>query len=241
MESDIRFLIEQGKSYFKNQAYLKAETIFNKIIAGKKEFADVYNMLGVINQQGGQFNKAIAYFQRALKINPSYTEAMLNLSVIYNDLGEYKLAKQILAKSKKQTAKKGDKLDPFLRGKLANKHAEVADIYRGVGIYGRAIDEYQHALELAPHFYDIRNRLGICLREEGLKKEALKEFQKIAKEKPTYTEAQIQLGITLYSLSKKKEARQVWLKLIGQNPKHELVRMYLKLSEGQDQPKKKKK
>lgn len=231
MESDIRYLIEQGKNYFKNQAYQKAEVIFQKIIANKKEFADVYNMMGVINHQLGQFHRAIHFFQKALKINPHYTEAMLNLSVLYNDLGEYKLSKQLLAKSKKENRKANDKLDPFIRGKLSNKHAEIGDVYRGVGLFREAIAEYHRALDLAPHFYDIRNRLGICLREEGKKKEALKEFQRIAKEKPTYSEARIQLGITHYSLGQKADARKVWKKLAEHNPKHELVRMYLKLSE----------
>ncbi len=231
MESDIRYLLDQGKNYFKNQAYRKAEFIFNKILSNKKEFADVYNMLGVINHQTGQFNKAIGFFQKALKINPNYTEAMLNLSVLYNDLGEYRQSKLLLNKSKKETKKSKDHLDPFIKGKLANKHAEVGDLYRGVGLFDKAIEEYERALDLAPHFYDIRNRLGICLREEGKKKEAFKEFQKIYKEKPSYTEAQIQLGITLYSLGQKKEARNVWNKLIATNPKHELVKMYLKLSE----------
>jgi len=231
MESDIRYLLEQGKNFFKNQAYKKAESIFEKIIADKREFADVYNMLGVINHQAGEFSRAINYFQKALKINPNYTEAMLNLSVLYNDLGEYKQARALVAKSKKETKKTRDQLDPFLKGKLANKHAEVGDLYRGVGVYDRAVEEFQKALELAPNFYDIRNRLGICLRELGKKKESLKEFQKIAKEKPSYMEAQVQLGVTHYSLGQKKEARQVWNKLAGINPKHELVRMYLKLSE----------
>ncbi len=233
MDTDIRYLIEQGKNFFKNQAYKKAESIFEKIIADKKEFADVYNMLGVINHQGGEFNRAITYFQKALKINTNYTEAMLNLSVLYNDLGEYKQARALVAKSKKESKKTRDQLDPFLKGKLANKHAEVGDLYRGVGIYDRAVQEYKRALELAPNFYDIRNRLGICLRELGKKKDALKEFQKIAKEKPSYMEAQVQLGVTYYSLAQKKEARNVWNKLAAKNPKHELVRMYLKLSDGE--------
>lgn len=233
METDIRYLIEQGKNFFKNQAYKKAESVFEKIIADKREFADVYNMLGVINHQVGEFNKAISYFQKALKINNNYTEAMLNLSVLYNDLGEYKQARALVARSKKESKKTGNQLDPFLKGKLANKHAEVGDLYRGVGIYEKAVEEYKKALELAPNFYDIRNRLGICLRELGKKKEALKEFQKIAKEKPSYTEAQIQLGVTFYSIGQKKEARNVWNKLAALNPKHELVRMYLKLSDDQ--------
>lgn len=231
MEPDIRYLIDQGKQFFKNQAYRKAETIFLKLIGGQHEFADVCNMLGVIYHQTGQFSKAISFFQRALKINPNYTEALLNLSVLHNDLGEYKAARQLLAKSKKNLERSGDKIDPFVKGKLANKHAEMGDLYRGVGLYERAVREFNTALGLAPHYCDIRYRMAVCLREEGKKQEALKEFQKIIREKPAYIDAQIQIGITLFSQGKKKEARQIWTKLAKINPKHQLVRLYLRLSE----------
>lgn len=230
MESDIRYLIDQGKIYFKNQAYKKAEAVFLKILSHKQEFADVYNMLGVIYHQSGQFSQAINHFEKALKINSNYTEAMLNLSVLYNDLGDYKKSKQLLSKSKKALNAK-DPIDPFIKGKLANQHAETGDLYRGVGMYRQAIEEFKKALELAPHFYDIRNRLGICLREEGHKKESLKEFEQIVKARPGYADAHIQLGLTLFGMGQYGDARKVWVKLAQSNPKHELVKTYLRLSE----------
>ncbi|MBX7149970.1 tetratricopeptide repeat protein [bacterium] len=231
MDADIKYLIEQGKNFFKNQAYKKAEGFFLKVIASNREFADVYNMLGVIYHQSGEFSRAIESFEKALKINPNYTEALLNLSVLYNDLGEYRQAKQLVMKSKKMAAKSGDAIDPFVKGKLANKHAEVGDMYRGVGLYADAVNEYGRALRLAPHFYDIRNKMGICMREDGKKKEALSEFVRITKEKPTYAEAQIQLGISYYALGQVGDARKVWIKLSQENPKNQMVKTYLRLSE----------
>src|SRR3990167_11399988 len=102
MEPDIRYWFEQGKEFFKNQAYRRAEGFFLKIIGSKSEFADVYNMLGVLYHQSGRYEDAISSFEKALKINPRYTEAMLTLSVLYNDMGEYKLSKKLLDRSKKK-------------------------------------------------------------------------------------------------------------------------------------------
>ena len=39
-------------------------------------------------------------FFMALSINPRYTEAMLNLAVLYNDLGQYAEAKKLYGKLK---------------------------------------------------------------------------------------------------------------------------------------------
>lgn len=237
MEPDIRYLIEQGKAFFRNQAFKKAEEALLKIVANKNEFADVYNMLGMIAHQTGQFGRAVSFFQKAIKINPNYTEALLNLSVLYNDLGEYKLSRQVLAKSKKKSEE--DRMAPFIKGKLANKHAEIGDLYRGAGLHHEAVEEFKKALDLAPHFLDIRYRLGISFREDEKKKEALKEFQTIVKEKPAYTDAHIQMGVTLYSLGKKGEAHKVWTRLARKNPRNQLVRMYLQLSDEQKGKKKK--
>jgi tetratricopeptide (TPR) repeat protein len=231
MDSDIKYLIDQGKNFLANQAYKKAESIFVKIVSNNKKFADVYNMLGVIYHQTGQFEKAISHFKNALEINPNYTEAMLNLSVLYNDLGEYKLSKKLLNDAQKlNKSSYKDKLAPLVKAKLSNQHADLGDTYRGLGLYPQAITEFKKALELAPHFYDIRNRLGICLREDNKKAQAIKEFQKIVKEKPSYLDAQIQLGVTLFSSGKKLEAAKLWLKLAKAHPENELVNMYLELS-----------
>jgi len=101
MEADIRYLVEQGKTLFRNQDYQKAERTLLRVTSLHHGYADVFNMLGMIYHQGGEFSKSIAHFKKALKINPTYTEALLNLSILYNDIGEYKLSKQLLNKSKK--------------------------------------------------------------------------------------------------------------------------------------------
>ena len=44
----------------------------------------------------GELRKASAHFEKALEINPRYTEASLNLAITYNDLGEFKKAQEVL-------------------------------------------------------------------------------------------------------------------------------------------------
>ena len=43
----------------------------------------------------GQFARAQRAFEAALRLNPAYTEAALNLAVIYNDMGKYREAKEV--------------------------------------------------------------------------------------------------------------------------------------------------
>ena len=138
---DSRNLFSEGKRAFQQHNYETAQKLFTKLIRKRPYFADVYNMLGVIYHNSGQFNDAVKFFEKALKINPKYTEALLNLAVLYNDLGKYKRARELYAKvQEKSREQKGSKMDPFIRAKLANRHAEIGDIYEGIGFFREAVE-----------------------------------------------------------------------------------------------------
>lgn len=230
---EIRALFSEGKKAFQQHQYEHAQKIFLQLIQKKPYFADVYNMLGVISHNSGQFTDATGYFEKALKINPKYTEALLNLAVLYNDLGEYKKARALYAKvQEKSREHKGSKMDPFIRAKLANRHAEVGDIYEGIGFYKEAIEEYRKALHLGPTFLDIRCKLAVCLREMGKHRDAIEEFKRVLKANPKYHYAGVQLGVTLYASGKTKEAVAQWKKTLKAEPGHEGAKMYLRLAEG---------
>lgn len=231
MQDEIRNTIEQGKFFFKTENYRKAEELFRKVVAKKKEFADVYNYLGLIAHEKGRFDDAIEAFERALKINSRYTEALLNLSILYNDMGEYNKAKRLVEQSKLDASKTKTAIDPFIRSKLANKHAEVGDWYRGVGAYEQAIEEYRKALGLEERYVDIRTKMAVCHRETGNAKQALTELQRAVKDNVKFQDAAVQLGVTYYSLGKKTDARNVWKAAVKRFPSSKTLKMYLRFTD----------
>ena len=231
MMENIQELVEQGKQCFENKDYTTAEFYFRKVIQSNANFADIHNMLGVICHVEGKFESAIRSFESALKINPHYTEALLNLAVLYNDLGRYPEAKKLYSALRKKENGVHKEIEPVLKGKLSNMHANLGDTYRSIGLYKHAVDEYKKALELNPTYADIRTKMGIALREEGKLDESVKEFKKVVKEDPKYILAKIQLGITYYSLAKPNDAKQEWQAVLKQDPQNESAKIYLKLCE----------
>lgn len=224
-------LVELGKQCFENKDYTRAERYLRQVLNHNNHYADVHNMLGVICHIEGKFDSAIICFKEALKINPHYTEALLNLAVLYNDLGRYQDAKKLYTNlHKKEDGSKQD-IEPVLKGKLSNMHAEVGDVYRSIGLYKFAIEEYKKALTLNPTYVDIRTKLGVALREEGHFDTSLKELKQVAKEDPRYIMARIQMGVTFYSLKKLKEAKLEWQAVLKQDPENESAKMYLRLCE----------
>ena len=80
MDLALKQLLTLGRGYFEKKQYERAEKYLSQIVEQNQSFADVYNMLGVIYHDVGQFSRAQQCFEEALKINPAYTEASLNLA-----------------------------------------------------------------------------------------------------------------------------------------------------------------
>lgn len=240
MKHDINELVSIGKQFFEKKEYEKAANYFKQLVEKGVRYADVYNMLGVIEHIEGRFDSSIKLFKEALGINPNYTEALLNLAVLYNDLGHYGEAKALYANLHKN--KKGTKKDiePVLKGKLSNLHSNIGDIYRNLGLYQYAIDEYGKALSLNPGYLDIRAKLGVSFRENGDLQKSMAELKKVIKEDPKYVSAKVQLGVTYYSMNKLTEAKKQWNEALKKDPKNEYASMYLKLAEEKKSTKTKK-
>lgn len=227
----IQELVEMGKKCFENKDYSEAERYLRQVTKGQSHYADIHNMLGVIYHVEGKFESAIESFSQALKINPNYTEALLNLAVLYNDLGRYPEAKKLYGVLHKKQKGISQEVEPVLKGKLSNLHADLGDIYRSIGLYPHAVAEYEKALEFNPTYLDIRTKLGIALREKGDLENSLKEFKKILKQDGDYLHAKIQLGISHYSAGKTKEAKKEWEEVLKKDPANETAKIYLRLGE----------
>src|SRR5690606_6157491 len=157
------------------------------------------NMLGVIWHAQGRFAEAEEAFERALSINPAYTEAALNLSVTYNDRGKYHKAREVYGTVVEQSIAGKRSLDAYASGKLANMHADLGDASCGLSMANEAVREFQRARDLCPTFVDLRNRLGNVLREMGDAHAAAAEYETVKQQRPDYLPARMALGLALYA------------------------------------------
>lgn len=226
--SDLRNQIQLGKDLAKAKEYEKAEKIFVQILK-THQLADVHNALGMCYADTGNFNAAEYCFKEALKINPNYMEAALNLSVLYNNLGKGKESKEIYKKLTKYGAAGRGAMDPLLMQRIANYYGEIGNLYNGVGEYKLAIAAYEQALDLCPQFLDIQTKLGTAYREAGQKTKALKLFEKAKRKAGKYAPFWVALGVTYYAANKPREAKKAWEKAKQIEPKNLSARAYLQL------------
>jgi tetratricopeptide (TPR) repeat protein len=218
-----------GKRSFDERKYDTALQYLEKVAAEKNQFADVYNMLGLIYYNNSRFEDAIKAFKKAIEINPAYTEASLNLSVVYNELGQFERSSEVYAVAKEGRKDAKSYLDPYVKGKLANMHSGLGSIYKDLGFYSEAADEFRKALKLRPEFADIKTSLGVVLRDMKDFDSALKELEDAVRENPDYTQSRVQLGLTYYAMGQHEKAKTEWLKVLRANPADKVAQMYMNL------------
>ena len=221
-------IYEEAKRLFEEGNYDEAEPLLKTIIQQKPTYADVLNKLGFIENLKGNLEEAVKYFERAVTINPRYTEASLNLAITYNELGEFKKAEEVMAMAAQIARDKRGKLDHFVAGKLANEHYRIGNIYLDFGLYDDAIEEYRKALELYPELPDVHTKLGVALRNKGEFEEAIVHFNRAKEINPSYSAAWIQLGLTYYMKGLTGLAVEEWENALKENPGIKEAEAYLR-------------
>jgi tetratricopeptide (TPR) repeat protein len=221
-------IYEEGRVHFEQGRFEPAARCFWEIVKDAPDrFADVYNKLGIIYHRKGLTDKAIAYLEKALKVNPAYTEAALNLSIVYNEIGRYEEAHKIFKRAVKTVSKTRTIKDPYIEGRLANEHARLGDQYYDLGRFKEAIAEYKKALKLRPKFPDISTQLGIAYRESGDLEAAIKTFAKTLDTHTRYLPAFLQLGLVYYMKGFVDMAILEWKEALAIDPENRDARIYL--------------
>jgi len=231
MDETLKHLLSLGRSYFARRDFLMAEKFLAQVVEKHRGFADVFNMLGVIYHDQSQFDRAQRSFEAALEINPGYSEAALNLAVIYNEAGRYEDARRIYREAMAASREGDVRVDPVVRGKIANMYADIGEVYLSVGMAQDAITAFQQALNLAGDFVDIRMKLATALRERGESEQSVRELERVVELRPGYAAGQVALGVSLYAAGRHDEALGRWRQVLAElDPEHRAAKMYLALA-----------
>lgn len=233
MDDHLKQLLLLGREHFEKRELEKAEYLLKQVLEKTDRFADVYDMLGVIAHSKGDFASAEQHFERAVRINPNYTEAQLNLMVTYNDLGKYDAARKIYAEIRTRGGEGQRQTDPFAKGKIANMHAEISQAYQDVGMLPEAIGELEKGVALCPTFADLRTRLGVLYRDSGDVGRALEQFEEAIEVNPKYVHARVMRGVLLLTSGAVDRAIEEWKQVLELDGQNKSAQMYLRIAQAQ--------
>jgi tetratricopeptide (TPR) repeat protein len=227
----VKQLLVLGREHYAKREFEKAEQMLRMVLEEEDRYADVHDMLGVIAHSRGNLLVAERHFERALELNPGYTEAALNLAVTYNDRGKYERAREVYTRIKVGPSGTAQGLDPFARGKIANMHADLGQAYQDAGLVREAVAELEKAVGLCPQFADLQTKLGALLREINDLPGARTHYEAALQAKPNFVPARIQLGVILLALGEAKAAEEHWKHAVSVEPDNSQAKMYLRMLE----------
>ena len=228
MSRELESLIRMGKSAFGEMDFLRAERLLREAVAAGAKYADIYYTLGLIEHHRGNFRQAVDQFGLAVAANPDYTEALLSLSITLNDMGRYEEARAAYAKAAEVLSRDGAApRENLFRGRIANLHKELGELYLALGQHDDAIVEFRKSVAVAPWYPDLRIRLVVALRESGRTEEALSEVDAFLEGSPRSAPALLQKGILHYLAGDRLAARRSWEEALYRDPLNRLVQVYL--------------
>ena len=173
-KSKMRRKIERGLPIMKS--YLKRNPNDSYILT----------MLGGIYCSLGRYGEAKAYLNKALHINPNWSETNYNLGLT--------LQKQRKLEAAIRCYKKAIAGDPL----LAEAYASLAAIYTQKGMLDNAISELETALAINPDLALAHSHLGVAYRNKGMFDRAISEYKRAVAIYPSLAEAHNNLAVAYY-------------------------------------------
>lgn len=235
MEGPVKELIERGRRSYERGDYVAALADFREVLSRHPQFADIRHLAGLCLSFLGQSEAALEEFDRALTLNDQYVEAHLNRALVLNDLGRFDEARTAFERAGYYEYAVAGRFPAAITARLANKHAEIGDLYQEAGAPTEAAAQYRRALELRPKFHDIRNKLAQSLLQLGDLEGAIRELEIALEGNPRFVPARLNLGLAHLRAGRRDAARREWHTCREHEANNPQVRAYLALVERDEQ------
>jgi tetratricopeptide (TPR) repeat protein len=147
----------RGDIYMARKMYREAIDMYRRC----PESALIENKIGIAFHQMLQFPLAKKSYERAIKLNPSYGEAINNLGTVYYAERSYKKAITYYKRSLKYS------------GPKASVYANLGAAYFARRDYKRSSEYYEQALAIDPDVLEHRNTFGTIMQERTVSELAL--------------------------------------------------------------------
>lgn len=151
----------RGDIYMARKMYREAIDMY---LQGPSESAITWNKVGIAHHQMLNLDQARRNYEKAVKLNPKYAEAINNLGTFWYARKNYRRAVTYYRRALVIT--------PL----SASVHSNLGTAYFARKRYDEAMTEYQRALELDPEVFEHRGSAGVLLQERSVDERAKFHF-----------------------------------------------------------------
>lgn len=168
--------------YTFSKQHAKAATQLKKILQSEPNNASVHHNLANNLYELNDYDEAIAHYQMAMKLNPTFIDSYVQCGMVQRKLKAYDLAIAYLDK-----AYNIDNFNPKVLHGLGITYAQLEN-------YSRAIEYLSKAVKLAPNNNEFNLCLAKALEAAGLRHEADIQYHSTCNKFPDYLDAFLAYG-----------------------------------------------
>ncbi|MFN2427187.1 MAG: tetratricopeptide repeat protein [Candidatus Binatia bacterium] len=159
------------------QYWRDSTALFERALAVTEENYFAHNNLGVALQAAGRQDEAARHYQEAVRLNPTWPEALNNLGIAHAWRGDFAGARGRFEDALR------------VRPDFARAENNIGTAYGREGNYERAIEHYARAVELEPTYFDALFGLADALERRGRRDEAAATYRSILELRPGFPPA----------------------------------------------------
>lgn len=147
----------RGDIYMARKMYREAVEAYKE---GGGDRAVLINKTGIAYHQLMDLESARRYYERAIKVDPSYSEAINNLGTVYYAKKNFRRAVSQYRRALRHSPDS------------ASIHSNLGTAYFARKDYEKAMEEYQTALKLDPEVFEHRGSAGVLLQDRSVEERA---------------------------------------------------------------------
>jgi tetratricopeptide (TPR) repeat protein len=147
----------RGDIYMARKMYREAIETYKQ---APQDSAVIWNKTGIAYHQMVQLDIAKKHYEKAIKLNPKYSEAINNLGTVHYARRSYRRAINAYKKALRLTPKS------------ASIYSNLGTAYFARKKYKQAFEAYQVALSLDPEVFEHRSTYGVMLQERTVEERA---------------------------------------------------------------------
>ena len=152
VETNVLSPEERGDIFMARKMYREAIDTYRE---GPADSPILRNKTGIAFHQMIELNLAKKEYEKAVKLNPKYSEAINNLGAIYYGQKSYRRAIRLYQKAL------------VLTPRAASIHSNLGSAYFARKDYAKAAQCYQTALDIDPEVFEHHNQYGTLLQERS--------------------------------------------------------------------------